>query len=66
MQTAKKDYEALNAQLLDELPKMYQLAFQLFKDCVGSLVRAQKEFTNRILNEMYSLLEVSESGTYIH
>ena len=67
VQTAKQDYEALNAQLLDELPKMYQLAFQLFRDCVGSLVQAQKVFTSKIVNEMYSLMEVSKfSGLFLN
>ncbi|KAL4224790.1 hypothetical protein ACF0H5_015486 [Mactra antiquata] len=56
LQTAKQNYEALNAQLLDELPKLYTLATQLFRDCVGSFVRSQREFYDRILQEMFSSL----------
>lgn len=59
MQLAKQNYEALNAQLLDELPRLYGLAAQLFRDCVGSFVRAQKAFTDRTVQEMYSFLGVS-------
>ncbi|KAH3885546.1 hypothetical protein DPMN_009541, partial [Dreissena polymorpha] len=57
MQTAKQNYEALNAQLLDDLPKMADLATQLFRDCVGSFVRAQREFTDKIVHEMYTVTE---------
>jgi hypothetical protein len=59
MQSAKQNYEALNAQLLDELPRMYSLASRLFRDCVGSFVRAQREFYDKMLQQMYALLEVS-------
>ncbi|XP_060600794.1 dynamin-binding protein-like isoform X2 [Ruditapes philippinarum] len=58
MQSAKQNYEALNAQLLDELPRMYSLASRLFRDCVGSFVRAQREFYDKMLQQMYALLEL--------
>ncbi|XP_045175182.2 dynamin-binding protein-like isoform X2 [Mercenaria mercenaria] len=58
MQLAKQNYEALNAQLLDELPRMYTLACQLFRDCVGSFVRAQREFHDKMLQQMYALLDL--------
>ena len=54
MQTARQDYEALNAQLLDELPTMFRLATSLFRDCVGSFVHAQKQFTDNIVQEMFA------------
>lgn len=59
MQSAKQNYEALNAQLLDELPHLTLLAVQLFRDCVGSFVRAQREFIDKVLHEMYTVVDVS-------
>ncbi|KAK3591896.1 hypothetical protein CHS0354_005105 [Potamilus streckersoni] len=65
VQAAKNDYEALNAQLLDELPKLYKLAFQLFQDCIAAFVRAQHEFQDKNLKQMYSVMDIkvlSEEG----
>jgi len=52
MPAARQDYEALNAQLLDELPTMFRLADSLFRDSVCSFLYAQKQFTDNILKEM--------------
>ena len=59
VEMAKKTYEALNAQLLDELPQLYRLCVDLIQDCLVRLVGAQKQFHEDGLNEMYKLLGVS-------
>ncbi|KAL3842358.1 hypothetical protein ACJMK2_020381 [Sinanodonta woodiana] len=58
VQAVKNDYEALNAQLLDELPKLYRLAFQLFQDCIAAFLRAQQEFQDKNLKQMYSVMDI--------
>ena len=56
---AKNNYEALNAQLLDELPQLYKLSLEVIYECIGYLVLAQKKFYNSSLEEMYQMLGVS-------
>ncbi|XP_076450774.1 dynamin-binding protein-like isoform X2 [Babylonia areolata] len=58
VQAAKKDYEAMNAQLLDELPKLYQLIISLLKHCMAAYVRAQRDFQDHALKENCILLEL--------
>ncbi|KAK2154175.1 hypothetical protein LSH36_275g08005 [Paralvinella palmiformis] len=53
---AKNNYEALNAQLLDELPQLYNLSLDVIYECIGYLVMAQKQFYNSSLEEMYQML----------
>lgn len=53
---AQCDYEALNAQLLDELPLLCQFAQQLFKDCICCYNRSQGNFYDNIVKKMYTLL----------
>ena len=61
VQAAKVDYEAMNAQLLEELPRFSALTLKLFRDCVGSFVTAQRDFTEKITHDMYDVLDVSVS-----
>ncbi|XP_071100448.1 dynamin-binding protein-like isoform X2 [Haliotis cracherodii] len=58
LQTAKNDYEAMNAQLLDELPKLFGLAFQMLTDCMGAFTKAQKTFTDQTLKATYTLVQL--------
>ncbi|XP_060066478.1 dynamin-binding protein-like [Ylistrum balloti] len=55
----KKDYAAMNAQLLDELPSLYSLALSLLQDCVSAFVSAQQAYTDAILHRMSELLDLS-------
>lgn len=59
---AQCDYEALNAQLLDELPLLCQFAQQLFKDCICCYNRSQGNFYDNIVKKMYTLLTVSTTA----
>ncbi|XP_070200464.1 dynamin-binding protein-like [Littorina saxatilis] len=58
VQAAKKDYEALNAQLLDELPSLYQLIMTLMKHCMAAYIRSQRDFMDHALKENCILLEL--------
>ena len=59
IQMAKNNYMALNAQLLDELPKLYTASVQIVLDCIACLILAQKKYYHIALDEMYQLLGVS-------
>ncbi|KAM4524529.1 dynamin-binding protein isoform 2-T2 [Odontesthes bonariensis] len=59
MQVARNNYEALNAQLLDELPKFHIAAEELFTGCVRSFAQAQKDFMKTTLGELRPLLQFS-------
>ncbi|XP_016517386.1 dynamin-binding protein isoform X3 [Poecilia formosa] len=62
LQVARSNYEALNAQLLDELRKFNAVAEELFKDCVGAFAQAQKDFMKLTLGELRPLLQFSNKG----
>ncbi|XP_030058786.1 dynamin-binding protein isoform X4 [Microcaecilia unicolor] len=56
LQSARNNYEALNAQLLDELPKFHQFAKELFANCVQSYAEAHCSFVRISLEELQPLL----------
>lgn len=58
LQVAHSNYKALNAQLLDELPKFYSAAEELFTGCVRAFAQAQKDFVKTTLGELKPLLQV--------
>ncbi|XP_077358222.1 dynamin-binding protein isoform X4 [Festucalex cinctus] len=58
LQVARSNYEALNAQLLDELPKFHGAAEELFTGCVKAFAQAQKDFMKTTLGELKPLLQV--------
>lgn len=58
LQAARNNYEALNAQLLDELPKFHNAAEELFTSCVRGFAQAQKDFIHLTLGELTPLLQV--------
>ncbi|KAF7666541.1 hypothetical protein LDENG_00103010 [Lucifuga dentata] len=57
LQVARNTYEALNAQLLDELPKFYIMTEELFTGCVKAFAQAQKDFMKMTLGELKPLLQ---------
>lgn len=58
LQAARNNYEALNAQLLDELPKFQHAAEELFTGCVRAFAQAQRDFMRLTLGELQPLLQV--------
>ncbi|XP_026132315.1 dynamin-binding protein isoform X3 [Carassius auratus] len=62
LQRARNNYEALNAQLLDELPKFHHAAEDLFTSCVRGFTQAQRDFIALTLGELKPLLQLSGLG----
>ncbi|CAG5133338.1 unnamed protein product [Candidula unifasciata] len=58
LQAAKSDYEAMNAQLLDELPKFYDLALTILRHCIAVFVLARRDFMEKSLKESCTLVEL--------
>lgn len=58
LQSARNNYEALNAQLLDELPKFLRFAKELFASCVRGYAEAHCDFVRLALQELTPLLSV--------
>nr|XP_020852455.1 dynamin-binding protein isoform X3 [Phascolarctos cinereus] len=56
LQSARNNYEALNAQLLDELPKFRHYAQGLFFNCIHGYAEAHCDFVHRALQELQPLL----------
>lgn len=56
----RKNYEALNAQLLSELPKLCIMTEDTLKLCCMIFLRLQSKFYNDSLKTMYDLLPLSE------
>ncbi|KFW02955.1 Dynamin-binding protein, partial [Fulmarus glacialis] len=59
LQSARNNYEALNAQLLDELPKFLHFAKELFASCVRGYAEAHCNFVCLALEELRPLLSVA-------
>ncbi|KAI1236303.1 hypothetical protein IHE44_0001588 [Lamprotornis superbus] len=58
LQSARNNYEALNAQLLDELPKFLRFAKELFASCVQGYAEAHCDFVRLALEELRPLLSL--------
>lgn len=58
LQSARNNYEALNAQLLDELPMFQQCAQSLFTNCVQGYAEAHCDFVRQALEQLQPLLSV--------
>ena len=58
VRAVKNDYEALNAQLLDELPKLCSTILSLLENSVVAFIGAQRDFMESALKEHCMLLEV--------
>ncbi|XP_007424816.1 dynamin-binding protein isoform X1 [Python bivittatus] len=58
LQSARNNYEALNTQLLDELPKFQCCAKELFTSCLRSYAEAHCDFVHRALQELQPLLSL--------
>ncbi|XP_056627172.1 dynamin-binding protein isoform X1 [Triplophysa dalaica] len=59
LQAARNNYEALNAQLLDEMPKFHHAAEELFTSCVRGFAQAQRDFISLTVGELKPLLKLS-------
>jgi len=58
LMAAKANYEALNSHLLDELPMLNSLAFEVLVECLEAFVMARKMLSGKITREYLVLMEV--------
>ncbi|XP_076981841.1 dynamin-binding protein isoform X3 [Tamandua tetradactyla] len=58
LQSARNNYEALNSQLLDELPKFHQYAQGLFSNCIHGYAEAHCDFVHQALEQLKPLLSL--------
>ncbi|ELU16231.1 hypothetical protein CAPTEDRAFT_105924, partial [Capitella teleta] len=57
LQMAKANYEALNAQLMDDLPKLYVLSLDILNDCLNRFLKTEEKFHRAALDQMYHLMQ---------
>lgn len=55
---SKSNYEALNQQLLEDLPKLIESSTEILVECVSALLGAQKLFSGKITKQYLNLMEV--------
>ncbi|XP_078269464.1 dynamin-binding protein [Rhinoraja longicauda] len=58
LQAAKNNYEALNAQLLDDMPRFHRSAEELFLGCVQGFAEAHHRFVGATLAELLPLSQL--------
>ena len=59
MEKCKATYEALNSQLIEELPTLIEAATSIFLTVISEFVLARKLFVGRITKELLALMDVS-------
>ncbi|XP_040848246.1 dynamin-binding protein isoform X1 [Ochotona curzoniae] len=62
LQSARNNYEALNAQLLDELPRFQRCAQGLFAHCVHGYAEAHRDFVQQALEQLQPLLSLLKAA----
>jgi hypothetical protein len=60
VEKCRSTFEALNSQLLEELPKLLEIATSIFTDSVGEFVLLRKVFVGKVTKELLSLMDVSQ------
>ena len=59
---AKTTYEALNSQLVDELPALVELGTAAVTHCVKQFIRARKLYVASLTKELIEIMEVTITG----
>ena len=59
VEKCKATYEALNSQLIEELPTLIEAATSIFLTVISEFVLARKLFVGRITKELLALMDVS-------
>eukprot|EP00095_Tigriopus_kingsejongensis_P009498 maker-scaffold1595_size34508-snap-gene-0.8 protein:Tk09498 transcript:maker-scaffold1595_size34508-snap-gene-0.8-mRNA-1 annotation:"dynamin-binding protein" len=55
---SKSTYDALNSQLVEELPKLILVATNLFAKCLTEFILLRKLFIGRVTKELLSLMDI--------
>jgi hypothetical protein len=59
VEKSRSTFEALNSQLLEELPKLLEVSTSIFNDSVSEFVLLRKIFVGKVTKELLSLMDVS-------
>jgi hypothetical protein len=59
MEATKTTYEALNSQLIEDLPKLLEISTAIYTRCIAEFVLLRKLFAGRITRELLDLMTVS-------
>ena len=59
VEKCKATYEALNSQLIEELPTLIEVATSIFLAVISEFILARKLFVGRITKELLTLMDVS-------
>ena len=65
IQKCKTTYEALNSQLIEELPTLIDAAMSIFMNVISEFVLGRKVLVGRITKELLSLMDVSDFVIFI-
>ena len=60
VEKCKTTYEALNSQLIEELPTLIDAAMSIFMNVISEFVLGRKVLVGRITKELLSLMDVSD------
>lgn len=55
---SKNNYEALNKQLTDDLPKLIEFGTRLFLNCLSAFLKIKKLFIGKTANQIITLLDL--------
>ena len=55
---ARNNYEALNCQLLEELPRLTEKSIQFFKSCLATFVEARRVYLSELTGEIKLVIQV--------
>ena len=64
MEKCKATYEALNSQLIEELPTLIEVATSIFLAVISEFILARKLFVGRITKELLTLMDVSTDSSH--
>ena len=59
LSTSKSNFEALNQQLLEELPLLINAGMEILYDCIDAFASARKLFGAEIMKQYIMISEVS-------
>ena len=64
VEKCKTTYEALNSQLIEELPTLIDAAMSIFMNVISEFVLGRKVLVGRITKELLSLMDVSDFNNF--
>ena len=64
VEKCKTTYEALNSQLIEELPTLIDAAMSIFMNVISEFVLGRKVLVGRITKELLSLMDVSDLNNF--